>query len=214
MDQIIETGAADSPNRFIFAHGAGAPMDHPWMDAMAHKIAARGVHVVRFNFDYMIERSLTGKKRPPDRAPKLLARFANIIDHYAHDALVVVGKSMGGRMASLIAAGGDHVPTDLTINTPIKGLWCLGYPFHPPGKPEKLRTDHLSDIKITTLISQGERDPFGKRDEVDQFNLPQNINIHWLADGDHGLSPRKKSGLTLDENMDHAIDHAAQIFDF
>jgi len=83
----------------------------------------------------------------------------------------------------------------------VRGLVCLGYPFHPPGRPEKLRTEHLATLKTPTLICQGERDPFGTRDEVPGFGLSNAITLHWAPDGDHGLKPRKKSGFTEDGNM-------------
>ena len=102
---------------------------------------------------------------------------------------------MGGRMASLIA---DEVGA--------AALFCLGYPFHPPGKPERLRTEHLETIATPTLILQGERDPFGTRDEVAGYSLSKAITPHWMPDGNHDLAPRKKSGRTLDENLAEAID--------
>jgi len=107
---------------------------------------------------------------------------------------VIGGKSMGGRIASMIA---DDAGVD--------GLVCLGYPFHPPGKPEKLRTAHLRDLQTPTLIVQGTRDPFGKPEEVDAYDLSDGIRIVWLEDGDHSFKPRKSSGRTLEQNFGEAI---------
>ncbi len=102
---------------------------------------------------------------------------------------------MGGRIASLIADEAE-----------VKGLVCLGYPFHPTGKPDKLRIEHLQSITTPTLILQGERDPFGKQDEVTGYDLSSQIKIHWLPDGDHSFKPRKMSGKTWDENLEEGIE--------
>ncbi len=205
----LENGPKEADTRLILAHGAGAPMDHEWMTMVAEKIAAKGVHVVRFNFDYMAEMVATGKKKPPQRAPHLLTTWQSVLADWPHDNLIIGGKSMGGRMASMLAA-------DLALleDGIIAGVWCLGYPFHPPGKPEKLRTEHLSRITVPLVISQGERDSFGKKEEVDQWDLPASLKLFWADDGDHGLKPRVKSGRTLSDNLGAAIDHAGQIFGF
>lgn len=205
----LENGPSNAPKRLILAHGAGAPMDHEWMTTVAEKIATRGVHVVRFNFDYMAEMVATGKKKPPQRAPHLLATWQQVVADWQHDHLLIGGKSMGGRMASMLAADSDLLP-----NAAIKGVWCLGYPFHPPGRPEKLRVEHFSSIKVPVVISQGERDSFGNKDEASRWNLPSEIDLFWADDGDHGLKPRVKSGKTLDDNLKAAIDHAGGILGF
>ena len=88
----------------------------------------------------------------------------------------------------------------------VAGLVCLGYPFHPTGRPDKLRTEHLISIKTATLIVQGERDPLGNKDEVSGYELSPNIQIRWLTDGDHSFKPRKKSGNTVEENWQEGID--------
>lgn len=191
-------GPADAPVTLALAHGAGAPMDSPFMTAMAERIAAKGHRVVRFEFDYMAERRRTGRKRPPERQPALLEQWRAVIDALGGPAAVVVGgKSMGGRMASLIAA-----------ETAVRGCLCLGYPFHPPGKPERLRTEHFVDLKCPTLIVQGTRDPFGTRDEVAAMGLPATVSVEWIEDGNHDLAPRKSSGLTVDEAWDRAATAA------
>ena len=198
----------DGPNTahitIALAHGAGAPMDSPYMQAFAEGLAERGLKVVRFEFPYMDERRRTGKKKPPNRAPVLLETWQAVINHLGPKNLIIGGKSMGGRIASMSA-----VENELKGN-PVKGVVCLGYPFHPPGKPEKLRTDHLRTIITPTLICQGTRDTFGKREEVGTFTLSNSIRYHWLEDGDHGFKPRKASGLTEQENWDSAMDAIAK----
>ena len=111
------------------------------------------------------------------------------------EQLVIGGKSMGGRIASLVAGEAG-----------VAGLVCLGYPFHPVGKPDQLRTQHLETIKTPTLILQGERDSFGSRDDVAGYKLSPAVQIRWLADGDHSFKPRKKSGRTEQQNWEEAIN--------
>jgi predicted alpha/beta-hydrolase family hydrolase len=88
----------------------------------------------------------------------------------------------------------------------VAGLICLGYPFHPTGKPEQLRVEHLKSIHTPTLIVQGERDPFGNREEVAVYIMSKHVRVHWLLDGDHGFKPRKASGRTLEENWAEGVD--------
>ncbi|RED49699.1 alpha/beta family hydrolase [Aestuariispira insulae] len=193
--ELLKNGPENARYQLVLAHGAGAGMDTPFMNQIAEGLAERDVAVTRFEFPYMAARRVDGKKRPPDRAPKLLECWREVLQELGGaDKLFIGGKSMGGRMASLIA-------TEL----PVLGVVCLGYPFHPPGKPEKLRIEHFSDLKSKTLICQGERDPFGGRDAVEAMNLPQDVILRWLPDGDHGLKPRKKSGHTEDGNLSQAV---------
>ena len=183
---FLTDGPADATDRLVLAHGAGAPMDHPTMETIAAGVAAAGIRVVRFEFPYMRQRRSGGPRRPPDRQAVLLDTWHEVIDALGGARnLVIGGRSMGGRMASLIA---DAVRA--------RGLVCLGYPFHPPGKPEKLRTEHLAALRTPTLIVQGERDAFGSKAEVRAYDLSDAIRIHWLIDGDHSFVPRKKSGHT------------------
>lgn len=169
-------------------------MDTPFMNAFAEGLAERGWRVVRFEFPYMAKRRLDGKRRPPERAPVLLNCWHSVIDTLGADTLVIGGKSMGGRMASMIAA-----------QSGVRGLACLGYPFHPAGKPDRLRVDHLAALTVPTLILQGTRDPLGNRDEVAGYTLSPSIGIHWAEDGDHDLKPRKASGRSREENWQEAI---------
>ncbi len=187
----------DQTPLFALAHGAGAAMDTPWMEALATGLAAAGVAVVRFEFPYMQKRRAEGSRRPPDRAPALLDTWRNVISSLRGPRpLLIGGKSMGGRMASMVAD--EHHEDD---SAAVAGLVCLGYPFHPPRKPESTRTAHLATLETPTLILQGTRDPFGRPDEVATYDLSPAIQIHWLDDGDHSFKPRKASGHTQDEHL-------------
>jgi hypothetical protein len=188
-------GPQDAPLTIALAHGAGAPMDSPFMDQVATGLGGRGWRVARFEFPYMQRRRAEGTKRPPDRQPVLLAAWHEVIADLGPAArLVVGGKSMGGRMASLVA---DEAG--------VAGLVCLGYPFHPPGKPERTRIDHLRSLATPALIVQGTRDPFGNRDEVADYPLDPAIAFHWAEDGNHDLAPRKRSGRTAEDNLAAAL---------
>jgi predicted alpha/beta-hydrolase family hydrolase len=180
----------------ILAHGAGAPMDSPFMDDMAQRLAARGVAVVRFEFAYMAARREDGRRRPPNPQPQLLACWREIhalVRQQVTGRLAIGGKSMGGRMASLLA---DELGVDALV--------CLGYPFHAVGKADKPRVAHLADLKTPTLIVQGERDPMGDRHTVAGYSLSDAIRVHWLAAADHDLKPLKASGLTHAQHLDSA----------
>ncbi|HBH7891719.1 TPA: alpha/beta fold hydrolase [Vibrio vulnificus] len=185
----------DNGPLFIFAHGAGAPMEHAFMTAVAQGLAKEGIRVVRFNFPYMAKRAEDGKKRPPDRAPKLLEAFSEVIASVTDDPVIIGGKSMGGRMASLLS---EH-PL-------VKGIACLGFPFHPPGKPEKFKGEHLQALSKPTLILQGERDTFGTQTECQQFEFSSMVRLAFLPDGDHSFKPRKSSGYTEAGNVQLAIE--------
>ncbi|MBA2356397.1 MAG: alpha/beta fold hydrolase [Acidobacteria bacterium] len=144
----------------ILAHGAGAGQAHPWMQARAEALAAAGIRVVTFDFPYM-----TAGRKVPDRAPGLLAAWRTVVEAVAAAepgiGLAIGGKSMGGRMATMLMA--ESAPP-----ASVRGVVALGYPLHPPGKPEQLRVDHLSAIRVPLLVVQGERDPFGSPDEVER----------------------------------------------
>ncbi|MBW2471429.1 MAG: alpha/beta hydrolase [Deltaproteobacteria bacterium] len=201
--ELLHDDADGAIARLVLAHGAGAPMDHAWMNAMTERLVARGISVTRFEFPFMAARRAGGKRSPAPRAEKLTGNYAAAIaavrTERASDKLFIGGKSLGGRVASLIAdeeyAAGR-----------IAGLVCLGYPFHPPKKPEKLRTAHLARLDCPALIIQGTRDPLGSREELSGYGLDKRIGIVWLEDGDHDLKPRKRSGETFDGHLDAAAD--------
>ncbi|MEC9367815.1 MAG: alpha/beta family hydrolase [Pseudomonadota bacterium] len=199
MDFLID-GPAEARRTLLLAHGAGAPMDSPFMDTVAGALAGRGLRVARFEFAYMAARRKEGVRRPPPRAEKLTEEFIDALRQLsATRAPVIGGKSLGGRVASLIA-------DTLFREGAIAGLLCLDYPFHPPDKPANLRTAHLAGLACPALIVQGERDPFGRRQEVANYALSPSISIHWARDGDHDLAPRRTAGLVLEENLNTAAD--------
>ncbi len=194
--KYMENGPADSQIRLVLAHGAGAPMDSPFMEFFAAKIGDAGIHVVRFEFPYMQIRREQGGKRPPDRQPKLLDHWQDVVAEWAFEGtLVIGGKSMGGRMASLIA-------DDMGVS----GVLCLGYPFYAMGKQDKPRIEHLMDIKVPARIIQGERDTMGNKEIVSGFELSPAVTIDWLVDGDHSFKPRKSSGRTEEQNWSEGCD--------
>lgn len=197
--ELLIDGPQDSSTEIVLAHGAGAAMDTPFMNFFATGLADRGFRVVRFEFPYMASKRNTGKGKPPDREPVLREMWLKVIETIRtgrkKSKLVIGGKSMGGRIASLIA---DESGVD--------GLVCLGYPFHPVGKPEQLRVEHLGENKTPTLIVQGERDPFGSREEVEGYKLSAAIRVKWIEDGDHSFKPRKSSGRTEQQNWEAAVD--------
>jgi uncharacterized protein len=193
--QFLFDGPADAKDVLVLAHGAGGAMDTPFLNTVARGVAACGIRVVRFEFPYMARRREAGKRGAPDREPVLLDSWRAVVEELGGGAAVIIGgKSLGGRMASLIA---DEVHA--------RGLVCLGYPFHPPGNPEKLRTKHLAALQTRTLIIQGERDPFGGRDEVASYALSPQIAVKWMTDGDHSFRPRASSGATEKGNLGAAI---------
>ena len=196
--KLLFDGPKDAPVGLVLAQGARAPMDSPFMAHMARGLGARGLRVARFEFPYMAACRADGKKRPPDRTMVLLESWRTVIAELGGPGggpgLAIGGKSLGGRMASLIA---DDVG--------VRALVCLGYPFHPPGRPEKLRTEHLENLKTPCLILQGERDPLGARDEVAGYSLSPAIRLAWCPDGDHSFKPRKASGRSQEDNWDLAV---------
>jgi len=193
---VIITGTPEK-GRVLFAHGAGAGSESAFMVDMAQRMAAIGLEVRRFDFPYMAERAETGKKRPPDRMPRLLEHFEQCIEQLPDDGvpLWLAGKSMGGRVASMLVAEGRA-----------DECWAFGYPFHPRGKPDNLRTEHLLSPAGTIHVFQGERDPMGNQQEVGGYSLGTHVHLHWLADGDHDLKPRQRSGFTQAGHLDAVIE--------
>ncbi len=196
--ELLFNGPAEAVATVVLTHGAGAGIETPFMETFAQGLADQNLRVGRFEFPYMQTIRETGRRRPPDRAPVLLQTWKEVIDSLDTKPLLIGGKSLGGRIASMVAD-----------EKMVSGLICLGYPFHPPGKPDRLRTEHLLTLKTPTLICQGSRDPFGTIEEVDQYDLSPNIRMHWLGDGDHSFNPRKKSGRTRDQNWQEAIQAIA-----
>ncbi len=194
--RFLFTGPDNAPVTLLLAHGSGAPMDSPAMNAAAEALAAQGLRVARFEFSYMAARRTDGGRRPPPKAETLNPEFRAAVSALgATGPLVIGGKSMGGRVASMVA-------DDLHAAGRIAGLLCLGYPFHPPEKPTQLRTAHLMTLLTPALICQGTRDPFGTKEEVAAYGLPERIRLLWLEDGDHDLKPRKSiSGFSAADHL-------------
>lgn len=185
----------------ILAHGAGAPMDSPFMQRMAELLAEHGVGVLRFEFPYMAERRRSGGKRPPNPQAQMLECWREVyrlVREQVSGPLAVGGKSMGGRMASLLA---DELEVDALV--------CLGYPFHAAGKPEKPRVAHLAELRTPTLIVQGERDALGGRERVGGYSLSPSIEIQWLEAADHDLKPLKASGFSHEQHLQRAAQVVA-----
>lgn len=200
VEWLIE-GPDRSPVTIVLAHGAGAPMDSAGMAAASAALSDAGLRVARFEFGYMAARRDGGTKKPPPRADTLIPEYVAALETLdTARPLVIGGKSMGGRVASMVA---DRLYSDGRI----AGLLCLGYPFHPPAKPNQLRTKHLATLQAPTLICQGTRDPFGTREDVANYALSSVLDILWLEDGDHDLKPRKSiSGFTAADHLAHLAD--------
>jgi predicted alpha/beta-hydrolase family hydrolase len=202
VERFLVDGPPDASLTLVLAHGAGAPMDSPFMKTVAAGIAKEGFRVLRFEFPYMHARREGGKRGAPDRPAVLVASWNEAIREAAGTkgagAVAIGGKSMGGRIASMVADDAG-----------VAGLVCFGYPFHPPGQPEKLRVAHLENLKTPALFLQGTRDTFGTEDEVRQYSLSKKIRILFLPDGDHSFKPRAASGRTEKQNVEQAIAEAA-----
>lgn len=200
MTERLIDGPPDAYWTLLLAHGAGQGMGSEFMTFFAHHLARARLRVVRFEFPYMAASSRDGQQRPPDRTPVLVARWEQELAWaeaagIPRERLVIGGKSLGGRIASLIAERAG-----------VAALVCLGYPFHAPGKPEQPRIEHLQDLGVPTLICQGTRDPFGDRAQVATYPLSGQIEIAWIPDGDHGFAPSARGGRTQEQNLLEAVD--------
>lgn len=193
---LLFDGPDDAALTVVLAHGAGAPMNTPFLNTVARGLASDGFRVARFEFPYMRARRETGRRGgAPDREPILRNAWKEVVAELGGgERLVIGGKSLGGRIASMVA---DEVGA--------RGLVCLGYPFHPPGRPEKLRTKHLETLSTPALVVQGTRDPFGTPEDVAGYRLSPAIRVVWLEDGDHSWKPRASSGRTEAQNMAEAL---------
>jgi predicted alpha/beta-hydrolase family hydrolase len=200
---------AEEPSNtlLVLAHGAGAGQRHPFMVTMARGLAERGIDVATFDFPYMRE-----KRRVPDKAPVLEAAFREaVVDALERSAdalrrtstrLFIGGKSMGGRMATHLAAQGLDG---------LEGVVALGYPLHPPGRPEQPRVAHLPAIRVPTLIVQGERDAFGTPDELKPVvaQMTARVTLHVVARGDHSLAVAKTAGVAQQDVYATVLDTIA-----
>jgi len=187
----------------ILGHGAGAGQTSDFIVSFAHGLAARGIDVITFNFLYREQ-----GRRIPDPNDRLEACWRAVIDAVrermksgAHE-LAIGGKSMGGRIASQVAAGGI---------AELAGLVFLGYPLHPPGKPDRFRAKHLSDIKAPTLFVQGSRDTFGTPEELRPIvaSLAPPADLYVVEGGDHSFKVRKGGSVSQQDIYRAIQDHIA-----
>ena len=229
FDQVQDAKAI-----FVFAHGAGADLEHTFMQQVAELLNVHKISVLRFNFNYMDRRRIEGSRRPPDRMPKLLICYKsmliqlNKLNEREGLPVFIGGKSMGGRVAATIAAedlsvltsGGitEEVSEEISeennvlvssLLDKIKGVICLGYPFHPQKKPEKLRLVPLQQTQKPLLIIQGDRDALGDQTEINTYDFSPLCQVKFLQDGDHSFKPRVKSGFTFGQHIESAVKHMA-----
>lgn len=204
MTSFLIDGSPDAATTILLAPGASGTMNSPSLNAIVAAFVERGFRVARFEFDYMAQRRITGSNKPPPRGDLLKPEYIAAVEALgARGPLIIGGKSLGGRVASMVA-------DQLFTSGQIAGLLCLGYPFHPIGKPDQLRTAHLAELRTPALIVQGTRDQFGTREEVSTYTISTSIEVIWLEDGDHDLKPRKAlTGLTTKDHLRTMADRVA-----
>nr|WP_240036491.1 alpha/beta family hydrolase [Halomonas urmiana] len=201
----LEVRGEGRVGRLLIAHGAGAGQDSTFMQRLRVSLATVGVQTLAFEFDYLQTMRREGRRRPPSSVERLVDELSLWCDSVSHRDLPppwLGGKSMGGRVASMLAAQAPH-------RTSPAGLVLCGYPFHPPGKPERLRLAHWPSLASPTLVVQGSRDPFGTREQVAGYALPEVAHLHWLEDGDHDWKPRRASGRDQAALITEACDTIA-----
>ncbi len=199
---VVYSQAVGSFCTLILAHGAGAPMDSTFMESVTERLLTLGISVVRFEFPYMAQRRLDGVRRPPNSMHVLQDAWRAVyaeVRQQTNEPIVIAGKSMGGRVASMLA---DELAADALV--------CFGYPFYPARKPEKPRIEHLQGLRTPTLIVQGERDPLGRREVVESYDLSAAIEFEWLALADHDLKPLKRSGFNHEQYLQRAVLRVAK----
>ncbi len=200
---LLEDGPEDAGAQLVLAHGAGAPMDSPFMEQVARELGIRGVRVIRFEFPNMAARLSHGRRGAPDPQKVLLDSYREVVSalraRSPSPRLFIGGKSMGGRMASMLA---DELR--------VSGLVCIGYPFHPARKPEQTRVAHLASLATPSLFVQGTRDELGSRKDVLGYTLAPSIQLEWIEDGDHDLAPRKRSGFSKEQALTQGLDAIAR----
>jgi predicted alpha/beta-hydrolase family hydrolase len=205
-------GGMDPGGRlFILAHGAGAGQQHPFITRLASSLANRGVPVLTFNFLYM-----EARRRTPDRAPLLEATWRGVIEFAVQSGwtdrrhVIIGGKSMGGRIASMVAADASEAGTP--PRTHAAGLVLLGYPLHPPGRPDRPRIEHLPRLTVPTLVVQGTRDTFGNADEVKAAFGAAPARVEWLVidGGDHSFTVPTAAGRSRGQVQDDIAARVAE----
>ena len=210
-DHLIVQNLVQQPKALlVLAHGAGADMNHDFMETITSLLNLKQISVIRFNFPYMVKRAEDGKRRPPDRMPKLIDGFLSLLSSINSDLpLFIAGKSMGGRVAATLM--NESISGD--VFSDLKGGICLGYPFHPQKKPENLRLEPLQNNQKKVLIVQGERDALGNKDEISGYTLSALCQVLFLPDGDHNLKPRVKSGFTHQQHLETTITAIVRFID-
>lgn len=194
---VIENYVTAPKALVVFSHGAGADKSSDFMQTVTELLNEQNINVLRFNFAYMDKRIADNKRYPPQRMPKLLACLNAVLDIIDTSLpLFLAGKSMGGRVAATI------VENELEK---VKGVICLGYPFHPQKQPDKLRLAPLQKTKLPILIVQGERDALGNKSEINNYDMSSLCHISFLTDGDHNLKPRVKSGFTHQQHLQTSV---------
>jgi len=211
MNSFLISQADNAIANFVFAHGAGADMHHEFMNQVTQLLVDERINVIRFNFPYMVKRECDGKRYPPDRMPKLLLAYEEVLKHILEEKITEIiapnlplfigGKSMGGRVAANLLQSAEFDK----VSKNVLGLVCLGYPFHPQKQPDKLRLTPLVNGTKQTLIIQGDRDALGNKDEVLNYQLPRHCQCLFLEDGDHSFKPRVKSGFTHMQHIHSAV---------
>ncbi|QOL24528.1 alpha/beta hydrolase [Thalassotalea sp. LPB0316] len=196
MSELILNNAKAPVANFVFAHGAGAGKKHSFMEKMATLLVEQGINVIRFDFPYMAKRAIDGKKYPPNKMPVLVEAYQAILTDIGTELpLFIGGKSMGSRVAMTLLGEDEHMSERVT------GAICLGYPFHPPKKPEKHRLAPLMVNRVPTLICQGDRDTLGNKPEIDSYLLAAHYQLMFLPDGDHDFKPRVRSGYNQEQHL-------------
>ena len=189
--QKYGTGAVN----VVFSHGSGIGMNHEFMQWVAAAMSSKNFTVYLFEFGYMQQIQATGIKRPPPAVAKLELEYLAVLNELALPGpLIIGGKSLGGRVASLIVE-----------RTNALGWFALGYPFHPQGKPQTLRVEHLLTSHKPGIIVQGARDALGSYDEVLGYKLPAHIDLSWLANMDHSFNPYKASHYSQIEAVEQSV---------
>ena len=186
-------GPRKAPLTIALAPASGQSLKVEFMAHFAEALGQIGLRVARFNFPYMSERDTTGRRRAPDGEPVLHDTWRQVITQLGAEKLFIGGKSQGGRTAAVVA---DECG--------VKGVVCLGFPFHPTAKPDQYDVTPLDTIQTPTLLMQGEWDIFGDKGEVQSYTLSPPVQLKWMKEGDHSFQPPKESKRTREENWNIA----------
>ncbi len=190
---------SNAPVQLLLTHGAGASCQSAFIQQLSQALAVKQIKVTLFNFAYMQAQQAGGTRRPPPKIAVLQEELTQALLKLSGNGEVcfVAGKSMGGRVAS-------HLLADPALKGRLGGAFAYGYPFHPPKKTQ-WRTAHFATLHGCLTIIQGERDPFGTRDELLELCWPK-VNLHWLSTADHDFKPLKRSGLTQTVLIEQAAE--------